>query len=387
MSKERLSYLLKQYLDNNISSVEYEELMIQVNDESASQEVQAVLEELISQASPGDNYNEADWEPLIQRIVEPRRPVKFRWMIAAAILLALVGAGYLFCVKRTVGQQENVVVAHDLAPGSNRAILTLGDGSKIDLDAAHNGIVAQQGGAQLIKNRNEQLIYRQGSAVEVQYNRLTTPRGGQFQLQLPDGSKVWLNAATTLRYPTRFTGDERTVELKGEAYFEISQDAKRPFRVKVLKGAADTDLLEVEVLGTHFNIMDYEEEPAIRTTLLEGSVRVRKGAHSVVIRPGQQASLSSGEELAVAAADMEEAVAWKDGMFMFRNAGIGEVMRQLARWYDVEVVYKDGVPKDRYQGEMYRNVNASKILKVLEGSGLHFTVEGKKIILFMDKAP
>jgi transmembrane sensor len=154
-----------------------------------------------------------------------------------------------------------------------------------------------------------------------------------------------------------------------------------------VKSAPDADPLEVEVLGTHFNIMDYDEEPVIRTTLLEGSVRVRKGAQSVVIRPGQQASLGGGSGLAVAAADTEEAVAWKDGMFMFRNAGIGEVMRQLARWYDVEVVYKDGVPKDRYQGEMYRNVNASKILKVLEGSGTHFTVEGKKIILYMDKAP
>lgn len=374
--------------------------MAQVNDDTALGEVQAALEELIGETQQTDDYNEADWEPILQNILglrenEPHaRPVRFRWMIAAAILLAIVGAGYLFYMKRTVGKQENVVVAHDpahdLAPGSNKAILTLADGSTIDLDAAHNGVVGQQGSAQLIKSRNEQLVYHSGQQddkADVQYNLLTTPRGGQFQLQLPDGSKVWLNAATTLRYPTRFTGDERVVELKGEAYFEINTDAKRPFRVKVLKTAAETDPLEVEVLGTHFNIMDYDEEPAIRTTLLEGSVRVRKGSHSVLIRPGQQASLGRGDELVVGAADTEEAVAWKDGMFMFRDAGIEQVMRQLARWYDVEVVYKDGVPKDRFQGEMYRNVNASKILKILEASGLRFVVEGKKIILYMDKAP
>jgi len=386
MSKERLSYLLKQYLDNCITPAEYEELMTLVNHESVSHEVQAVLEEIIGQASPDSNYDEADWEPLFRNILELRenepqaRPMKFRWMIAAAILLTIVGAGYLFYIKRTARHDMNTVVAHDLAPGSNKAILTLGDGNTIDLDAAHNGVVAQQGGAQLIKSRNEQLIYSQSGATDVQYNRLTTPRGGQFQLQLPDGSKVWLNAATTLRYPTRFVGDERVVELKGEAYFEIIADAKKPFRVKVGE-------MEVEVLGTHFNIMDYDEEPAIRTTLLEGSVRVKKRDHSVLIRPGQQASLGRDEELVVAAADTEAAVAWKDGMFMFRDAGIEQVMRQLARWYDVEVLYKDGVPKDRFQGEMYRNVNASKILKVLEASGLHFAVEGKKIILYMDKAP
>ena len=386
MSKERLSYLLQQYLDNCLTSAEYDELTAAINTEAGSGEIQVLLEEMIEHSSPDSGYNEADWEPLLQNILGMRkeapeaRPMKFRWMIAAAILLTIVGAGYLFYIKRTAGHEINTVVAHDLAPGSNKAILTLGDGNTIDLDAAHNGVVAQQGGAQLIKNRNEQLIYRQSDEADVQYNRLTTPRGGQFQLQLPDGSKVWLNAATTLRYPTRFIGDQRVVELQGEAYFEINTDAKRPFHVKVGQ-------MEVEVLGTHFNIMDYDEEPAIRTTLLEGSVRVRKGANSVIIKPGQQALLGHDEKLVVAAADTEAAVAWKEGMFMFRDAGIEQVMRQLARWYDVEVVYKDGVPKDRFQGEMYRNVNASKILKVLEASGLHFVVEGKKIILYMDKAP
>jgi len=397
MHKERTAYLLKQYLENLITKDELGELLLHLENKESSAQLQTALEEMIGQSPEAVDYKEATWEPFYQKILQGSKPrpairkvIDRRWMMAAAVLLVFGAVFYLFngSVKKSP-VIASLPVTHDLAPGTNKATLTLADGTTIDLDAARNGVLGQQGKTRLIKSRNEQLVYQPDGRNEgVQYNLLTTPRGGQYQLQLPDGSKVWLNAATSLRYPTSFTGGDRVVELKGEAYFEIKTDAARPFKVKVLRGgAAETEPLQVEVLGTHFNIMDYDEEPAVSTTLLEGLVRVSKGAHNVLVRPGQQARLGSGDELRVMAADTEEAVAWKEGMFRFRDAGIGEVMRQLARWYDVEVVYVNGIPRDRFQGEMYRNVNASKILKVLEASGVHFTVEGKKINLFMDKAP
>ena len=417
MFKERLAYLLKQYLDNLITKDEFEELLFHLEKEESSTELQTVLEKLIAQSPEAVDYREENWEPLYQKVLQSNAPQERgesvvrggriksrrfdrRWMMAAAVLLVL-GTGFLWYQQQKVKVPVAAISAttHDLAPGTNKATLTLADGTTIDLDAARNGVLGQQGKTRLLKSKDEQLVYQPGqdkrvaesrpsSGNETRYNLLTTPRGGQYQLQLPDGSKVWLNAATSLRYPTSFTGGDRVVELKGEAYFEIKADATRPFTVKVLRGGTtEAEPLKVEVLGTHFNIMDYDEEPAISTTLLEGLVRVSKGGHNVLVRPGQQARLSRNEELRVMSADTEEAVAWKDGMFMFKDAGIGEVMRQLARWYDVEVVYVNGIPRDRFQGEMYRNVNASKILKVLEASGVHFTVEGKKINLFMDKAP
>lgn len=406
MHKDRLSYLLEQYLDNLISEAEFEELLSHVKSEESSSALRSVLEELIGQSPQAADYREENWAPLYQKIVQRTQPspklkrLSLRWTVAAAVLLVL-GTGFIWYKERTVKTPVAAPLAmvHDLAPGSNKAVLTLADGSTINLDAAQNGVLGQQGKTQLIKNRNEQLVYQPGQGNGTTgsgtagnesgaYNLLTTPRGGQYQLQLPDGSKVWLNAATSLRYPTSFTGGDRVVELRGEAYFEIKADASKPFRVKVLRGGLpEKEPLEVEVLGTHFNIMDYDEEPAISTTLLEGLVRVRKGESNVLVRPGEQARLDKSSALHVTAADTEEVVAWKDGMFKFNDAGIEQVMRQLARWYDVEVVYVNGIPHDRFQGEMYRNVNASKILKILEASGVHFTVEGKKINLFMNKTP
>ncbi len=415
MPKERLSYLLKQYLDNLITKDELEELLLHAENEESSARLQTALEKLIAASPEAVDYKEESWDPLYQKILQSVTPqghanvgaqsdrvgqsgsrrgrvARFdrRWMMAAAVLLVFGTAFYFYNQPmKKPPVIATLPVTHDLTPGTNKATLTLADGTTIDLDAARNGVLGQQGKTRLIKSRNEQLVYQPNGQNEgAQYNLLTTPRGGQYQLQLPDGSKVWLNAATSLRYPTSFTGGDRVVELKGEAYFEITADASKPFKVKVLKGGApEAEPLQVEVLGTHFNIMDYDEEPAISTTLLEGLVRVSKGGRTVLVKPGEQARLGRNEELRVTAADTEEAIAWKEGMFRFKDAGIGEVMRQLARWYDVDVVYVNGVPRDRFQGEMYRNVNASKILKVLEASGVHFTVEGKKINLFMDKAP
>jgi len=389
MSTDRLSYLLRQYLEDSLTKEEQEELDHLLRQDHSG-DVRMALEPLIAQQAGMKDYRQEDWEYLFQKIQNRTSPPTrmrriTRWMAAAALLL-LAGSGWLLYGRhnavRSVAASSPLQAppAQDVVPGSNKAVLTLADNSTINLDDAKNGVLGQQGNTQLVKNKDGQLTYHTTAASPLAYNLLTTPRGGQFQLLLPDGSKVWLNAASSLRYPTSFSGKERVVELQGEAYFEIAHNASMPFKVSILsrKGQAPA---AIEVLGTHFNVKAYADEPAVRTTLLEGSVRVRKGGAALPLQPGQQASWTGTTEIKVATADVEEAVAWKNGLFKFSEATVEDVMRQLCRWYDVEVVYTNGIPKDLFQGEMYRNVNVSRVLKVLEASGVHFTVEGKKILV------
>ena len=408
MHNEKIAYLLKRYLDNSITAIEWRELMEVLSDDQASGAVASVLEELIRESPAMADYQESEWESFYQKTILAGKKMPFvpflwrRWMVAAAMLILFAGAGGALLYRGNgPGQPARPVVRRqaapgdDVAPGGNKAMLTLADGSTIDLDEAKNGLLVRQGGSRLVKQNGGQLAYtgdgRAGTAItgtaikgmatnEIQYNLLTTPRGGQYQLILPDGSKVWLNAASSLKYPATFTGKERMVELKGEAYFEIAKNADIPFRVSVDNGRGEGPM-QVEVLGTQFNVKAYADEPAINTTLLEGAVRVHRNGKAAMIRPGEQAKLNGAGMLKVEMADTEEAVAWKNGLFRFDEATIEDVMRQLSRWYDVEVVYVNEAPKDLFRGEIYRNVNVSKVLKVLEASGVRFTVEGKKILV------
>ena len=412
MHNDRITYLLKQYLDERLTDRERKELMEALSEETSSAEMQRALEEIIVGSPALADYRESEWESFFQRILTadkrkskeegavPGGVTRFirggfirggrRWMAAAAVLIFLVLCGWAL-LNRGKGGWSSVgatarkpAVPEDVAPGGNKAMLTLADGSMISLDGKKNGLLLQQGGSRLVKEKDGQLAYMgdtrgetpaKGESKVVSYNLLTTPKGGQYELILPDGSKVWLNAASSLRYPVRFTGKERVVELKGEAYFEIAKNAHMPFRVSVDPG------LQVEVLGTNFNVKAYAEEPFINTTLLQGSVKVHVKGQAVLVHPGERASLGGDGTLKAEAADTEEAVAWKNGLFRFNEATIEDIMRQLSRWYDVEVVYVNGPPKDLFRGEIYRNVNVSKVLKVLEASGIHFTVEGKKILV------
>ncbi|TDW97050.1 FecR domain-containing protein [Dinghuibacter silviterrae] len=380
-----LQDLLRKYMQGTISETELHELeeCLDCADTSLSEALASLLEE----APEMPAYRDEDWEPVYARI-EARLPERARpagitrrqwprFAATAAIVLALLG---VFLHKQfSRPAQVAPVVAHDIAPGGNKATLTLANGRVIDLGEAQEGLLDRQPEAKVVKQGEGVVAYQKDSSMAgdgTAYNTLATPRAGQYRVTLSDGTRVWLNAASSLRYPAAFHGRERVVELTGEAYFEVAPHSSMPFKVTARR-TPDAAPVEVDVLGTHFDIMAYTDEPHIETTLLEGSVRVRSGDRSVLLRPGQQA-LEAGFAQKV---DTDEVVAWKNGLFKFNEATLAQVMRQVSRWYDVDVVYQYTPSQDRFGGEMYRNVPVSKLLKVLQASGVHFRVEGRKIIV------
>jgi len=301
----------------------------------------------------------------------------YQTLIRAAAILLFVSATIILLYSRYTRKQiENkTAVTYDVAPGGNKAILTLSNGSKVMLNDSKNGLLATQAGALILK-KDSLLSYKSiaGKTDAVTYNTINTPNGGQYQLVLADGTRVWLNAASSLKFPTEFNGNNRTVELTGEAYFEVAKDKHKPFNVKTANQT-------VQVLGTHFNVNSYTDEAVVKTTLLEGSVKVYSATASVLINPGQQALLSNNQLLVNKDPDVNEVIAWKNGMFQFNEADIQTIMRQIARWYDIDVEFKGKIPDYTYHGKISRNSNVSQVLKILELSGIDFTIEGRKIIV------
>lgn len=310
-----------------------------------------------------------------------------KWAVAALILL-IAGKTILYFLpanpktNKPLASGTKVPAAHDLPPGRNTAVLTLADGHTITLDSAANGGLAQQGNTKVIK-LNGQIAYTNtggsgpaggASAGDViLFNTISTARGNQYQLILSDGSKVWLNAASSLRFPTSFKGKERKVEVTGEAYFEIAKNPAMPFKVAVNGG-------EIDVLGTHFNVNAYNDESSVKTTLLEGAVKIKKDNATQMLSPGQQARFTSKGEISLFKnVDVAQETAWKDGFFWFNNTDIYTLMRQVSRWYNVEVEFKGGITDDGFTGKVSRNVPLSKLLNVLEQYEIHFKVEEKKI--------
>ncbi|RXF68839.1 FecR family protein [Arcticibacter tournemirensis] len=314
--------------------------------------------------------------------ITPRRKDRKMLRYAAIIAFALVSVTltvYQFKQKGHHSEGSSQLVHNDIAPGGNKAVLTLADGTKIVLDEAKNGRLAQQQNVVITKAKDGQLIYdlsQSGDRTsgEATYNTIATPQGGQYQLILPDGTNVWLNSTSSLKFPAVFKGNERRVELSGEAYFEVAKDKAKPFYVS----AKD---MEVKVLGTHFNIAAYSDEDNVRATLLEGSVKVNRGTMESLILPGQEALATSGQKgFTVRQADTEKAVAWKNGYFLFRDESIESLMTTISRWYDMDVYY-DGEMQDKiYGGKFSKTSNLSELLKSLELTGtIKFKVEGRRI--------
>ena len=326
---------------------------------------------------------------IIDMDVPSHRLLFRRLAVAALILLSISAGGYLFWRSRThsdlVNSKQPIpVLAHDATPGNNKAQLTLGDGRTITLDSAQNGVLASQTHTTIIKLDNGRIGYRADQAespATVAFNTLTTPRGGQYQLSLPDGSQVWLNAASSIRYPTAFIGKERRVTITGEAYFEITPDRAMPFIVDIRPSTTDPkNDLQVQVLGTHFNIDAYTEDSSVNTTLLEGAVRVTRGASAQTLSPGQALlAHAQGRLQLVPDADVRKAIAWKNGRFFFQDDDITAITRQLSRWYDIDFQF-EGAITDHYTGQISRQVNMSRVLKMLEAAGgISFSVEGKVV--------
>lgn len=301
------------------------------------------------------------------------------WMVAASVLVFLV-AGLSFW-KYTLNKPQVVHYAGKqsiITPGRNRAILTLADGNKLDLDDTRTGKISKQGASVLSKTADGKLSYGTDldmpSKNTVAYNKIETPRGGQYQLTLADGTVVWLNAGSSLRYPTTFPGKDRIVELTGEAYFQVARNEEKPFSV-MLNG------MKVEVLGTHFNVMAYEDENTIETTLLEGSVKLSKAGSNKILMPKQQGSLSRGaSDFKIQTVNTENVVAWKNGFFKFDDENIESIMRKVARWYDVEVSYKGNLKQQNFGGTVPMFKDIDHLLTTLELTGtVHFKIDGRRI--------
>ncbi len=297
------------------------------------------------------------------------KPVHKLWQrVASAAAIVLVASLGVYLYRSTLSAVDNhplTEMQNDFLPGGNRATLTLADGRKIDLNQARNGELANQSGIKVTKTADGQLVYtisESGRASEgLSYNTIETPYGGQYQVNLPDGSRVWLNSASSLKYPVHFSGSERKVEITGEAYFEVARNPALPFRVK---NAGQT----IEVLGTHFNVMSYPGESTINTTLLEGSVKVLSSKGNKLLTPGQQAR-NGDQGIDVVTVDTEEVVAWKNGFFIFKSEDAGSIMRQISRWYDVDIEIQGDISGKNFGGRISRSRNVSEVLEVLESTG------------------
>lgn len=393
-SRLRLQYLFYRYYNKTTTTQERDELFAIIDAGDRDEE----LSQLIRQAWDGLNSGEPLFDAnksdaILKSIITSGRADKPKksggtvvlWskIAAAAVMLLFVS----FCIQRYIHpkkaeQTQAVVVKHpprDALPGGNKAILTLANGKAIILDNAQNGTLAKEGATVVKKTADGQLLYN-AAAMAVNnptpsINTIVTPRGGQYQVILPDGTKVWLNAASSLRFPTFFTGKTREVNITGEAYFEVAKNPAMPFKVK-------TNHAEIEVLGTHFNVMAYDDESVLKATLLEGAVNITSGNFSARLKPGQQAQIkTNGQSRVVDDVDVDDETAWKNGIFQFRDAGVDMILRQASRWYDVDVVYKGKIPHREFNGRISRNVKASELLKMLEYTGLELKIEGKNIIV------
>ena len=401
---EHVRLLFAKYLQKECSAEEFEEMMtwLVAMDEGEKNKLSDPLKELWDKAMAGklpSTAEQVDWDRVLNRVlnageqapaipIEVRQPAGIGWKrtaVAVVILGLIISGGFLLLNRKTpkeIVKQEKPIrhQPEEIHSKGNQAMLTLANGSVIILDSTKNGVITNQGNVKIIKLDSGQLAYslpssNSASSSEISYNTISTPRAAQYQVTLSDGTKVWLNAASSLRYPTSFSGQDRKVELTGEGYFEVAKNKDKPFHVRV--GA-----IEVEVLGTHFNIMAYEDEAAIQTTLLEGSVKVSYNNQTDLLKPGRQASLDrTDNKLSVGDANVQQVVAWKNGYFYFDKSDVRTIMRQVSRWYDLNIVYESSVPDMKFSGKIERSLPLSGISHLLESGQIHFRIEGKNCIM------
>jgi hypothetical protein len=389
MDLNKFQELVKRYLSEQSSPEEVEQLKQSLNDPLYVSQLEMIMDQQLN-----DNTVVAtDYPGVIKRlktgigkeIAKQKKSVNIspfsiasRWVAAAAVLILIAGISFIWFKRKNTNPVGETTVSSSpvkIVPGKDGAILTLSDNTTIILDSAGNGIIATQNGSDVVMS-NGQLIYKAKNSSGVAYNTMTTPKGRQFSLVLPDGTKAWLNAASSLRYPTAFVGRERKVEVTGEVYFEVAKNKQMPFKVKV------NENMEVEVLGTHFNINSYSNEASINTTLLEGSVQISNQSQKQILKPGQQARVNNDQKINIVSdVNLKKIMAWKNGVFDFDDASLQEVMHQLERWYDIEVVYEKGVPDIEFVGTLSRDLSLEDVLKGLKLSEVNFRIEGRKLVI------
>jgi transmembrane sensor len=384
-STARLKELMQLYFEQNIDDQEKQELWGFINDPTFADEVKSLIPDATEYPISRYQLEEEKQHKILGFIlgdehVEADKPGKLsiwrKWSIAASIVVALSVLTFIFFKSQIPNLSNKNLVAQDIPAGNHGATLTLADGRTIHLRDVGNGEIAREAGVKIEKGNGSEIVYRLDSKTEKenQVNTLTTARGQTYAVSLPDGSRVWINAASELRYMTNLIeGGRRVVNLKGEAYFEIAKDHKHPFVVK-------SNGQEVEVLGTHFNINAYENEPYIATTLLEGSIRLQTAAQQKLLKPGEQAQNNSGN-LQIRLTNTNNVTDWKDGDFAFKNVDFLTALRKIERWYNVEMIYDKSLPKDLQAGGwISRKKSLSSVLNFIESVNMvRFKVEGRKV--------
>ncbi|MGF7229913.1 FecR family protein [Arachidicoccus sp.] len=407
--ESRLAYLVNCYLSNHCSEAERKELsqlLLLLDNETVSQAIEQSWNHFVS----AEKLNEADSDEILKTILEKnrmvatkKRQIKIYRLVAAvaAIFLLFISLRYtLRSFSGTLAPSANRTVLshtkHDIAPGKGGAVLTLADGSQILIDSQSNKneVLARQNGVNVLLKKGKIIYTQQGKSLlakAVGLNTMSTPRGRTFKLQLPDGTNVWLNAESSISFPVQFNINKREVKISGEAYFEVAKLYQKntkervPFIVHIQPTDEKSELATVEVLGTHFNINAYSGLKGIKTTLLEGSVKVwaKDAADFAQIKPGMQAKIKESpfNKIEIKNVDVEDAIAWKNGLFNFNNADLKEVMQELSRWYDVDVVYNGDIPNRHFWGKMQKSLYLSQVLLALQKVNVNFKIDGNKIIV------
>jgi len=397
----RLKYLFQRHRSGEATAAERREFMDIVRAGDHEADLQQLIDEQIENTGlqeQGDTIPlpEENADRIFSRIVAagreqtadtsgaPVHRISRRWMgwaAAAVVLAAVAGITLLTSREHPVPVAVSQPEKYDAAPGKKAAVLTLANGQQIALDSAATGTISRQGNMAVINMKgilayNSTTATTSGITKEITYNTLTTNAGNQYQLVLPDGSRIWLNAASSVKFPVNFSSKERSVEIAGEAYFEVASDVRRPFLVHYRD-------MTIQVLGTHFNVNAYADEQAVATTLLEGSVKVIRGEDHTLITPGQQVQMSGKGMRVVSDVNTEEVVAWKDDQFYFRRTEIRSIMRQLARWYNVTVDYEGRETEERFYAKIPRSAPLSEVLKALSMTGkVHFRTGQRTVTVY-----
>lgn len=392
MNELRLTYLYRQYIANRSSAEELQELELMLknsdNESAISSLLDATWNDLDILNAKDISQNQADqiYNSIIKNNPQKKRTFKLWAIRIAATILLCLSIGLIIYRTYTPQPLQKTAIkttkpkVQDFMPGKNKAVLTLSDGNEVVLDDSQSGEIASQGGVVINKLNNGQIAYTSTNADKKNassvnhLNTLTIPKGGQYQLTLPDGTLVYLNSASSLTYPTKFVGTERKVTLSGEAYFEVAKNPKMPFIVNV------NNKQHIQVLGTHFNVEAYADERVINTTLLEGSVKILYKNKQALLKPGQVAINNMGTDLDIKPADIDEAMAWKNGLFIFNNENITTVMKKISRWYDVEVLFKGNMENVNFLGNYSRTKSLASLLKNIQlMEDVNITIEGRRI--------